>query len=291
MFSSVVLPLLAAIALAVTVTTVHRSLPPVLAARAVAVTVVVVAGAAVPTLWIVGLGYFTHAPFLGSGLRWCIDVFGAHDRIAPWIGLPSLLLATIGTLRAARVVRAHRRLRHDDQGFVEIACHEQPFAFTLPGRGGHVVLSSGLVELLDDDERKVVLAHEGAHAKHRHDRYLLVAQLAAATIPMLRPLTSRLQFSLERCADEAAVEACGGDRHFVARTLGKVALRSVAPVGAMSFAGLGVPARVSALLSAPTPTPRASLVIGLWSAIAVTGALAAFQVHHLGSLVTALCPG
>lgn len=290
MFSSVMLPLLAAIALAVTVTTVHRSLPPVLAARAVAVTVVVVAGAAVPTLWIVGLGYFTHAPFLGSGLRWCIDVFGAHDRISPWIGLPSLLLAAIGTLRAARVVRAHRRLRHDHQGFVEIACHEQPFAFTLPGRGGHVVLSSGLVELLDDDERNVVLAHELAHATHRHDRYLLVAQLAAATIPMLRPLTSRLQFSLERWADEAAVEECG-DRRFVARTLGKVALRSVTPVGAMSFAGLGVPARVSALLSAPSPTPRAPLLIGLWSAIVVTGALAAFQVHHLESLVTALCPG
>ena len=290
MFSSVMLPLLAAIALAVTVTTVHRSLPPVLAARAVAVTVVVVAGAAVPTLWIVGLGYLTHAPILGSGLRWCIDVFGAHDRISPWIGLPSLLLAAIGTLRAARVVRAHRRLRHDHQGFVEIACHEQPFAFTLPGRGGHVVLSSGLVELLDDDERNVVLAHELAHATHRHDRYLLVAQLAVATIPMLRPLTSRLQFSLERWADEAAVEECG-DRRFVARTLGKVALRSVTPVGAMSFAGLGVPARVSALLSAPSPTPRAPLLIGLWSAIVVTGALAAFQVHHLESLVTALCPG
>ena len=290
MYSSVILPLLAAIVLAVTVTTVHRRLPPVLAARAVAVTVVVVAGAAVPTLWIVGLGYFTHAPFLGSGLRWCIDVFGAHDRISPWVGLPSLLLAAIGTFRASRVVRAHRRLRHDHLGFVEIACHEQPFAYTLPGRGGHVVLSSGLVELLDDEERNVVLAHERAHAKHRHDRYLLVAQLAAATIPMLRPLTSRLQFSLERWADEAAVEECG-DRRFVARTLGKVALRSVTPVGAMSFAGLGVPARVSALLSAPATTPRAPLLIGLWSAIAVTGALAAFQVHHLGSLVTALCPG
>ena len=154
-----------------------------------------------------------------------------------------------------------------------------------------MVLSSGLVELLDDDEQRVVLAHEGAHANHRHDRYLLVAQLAAATIPVLRPLTSRLQFSLERWADEVAVEVCG-DRRFVAHTLGKVALHSVTPVGALSFAGLGVPARVSALLSAPAPAPRVPLLIGLWSAIAVTGALAAFQVHHLASLVTpALCPG
>lgn len=290
MLPSLILPLLVALALAVIVTTIHRRLPPVLAARAVAVTVVVVAGAAVPTLWILSLGYFTHAPFLGSGLRWCVEVFGAHDRISPWIGVPSLLLAAVGTVRAVRVIRAHHRLRHDRPGFVEIACHEQPFAFTLPGRGGHVVLSSGLVELLDDDEQKVVLAHEGAHSVHRHDRYLLVAQLAAATIPLLRPLTSRLQFSLERWADEAAVEVCG-DRRFVAHTLGKVALHGVTPVGALSFAGLGVPARVSALLSAPPAAPRAPLLIGLWSAIAITGALAAFQVHHLASLVTALCPG
>jgi Zn-dependent protease with chaperone function len=290
MFPSVILPLLAAIALAVSVTTVHRRLPPVLASRAVATTVIVVAGAAVPTLWIVGLGYFTHAPFFGSGLRWCVVVFGAHDRVSPWIGLPSLLLAASGTVRALRVIHTHHRLRYDRPGSVEIAHHEQPFAFTLPGRGGHVVLSSGLVDLLDDDEQRVVLAHEGAHATHRHDRYLLVAQLAATIIPILRPLASRLHFSLERWADEAAVEECG-DRRFVARTLGKVALHGVAPIGALSFAGLGVSARVAALLSPPSPTPRSRLVVGLWLAISATGALAAFQIHHLARLVTALCPG
>lgn len=290
MLPSLIVPLLVAIALAVAATTVHRRLPPVLAARAVAVTVIVVAAAAVPTFWIVGLGYLAHAPFLGSGLRWCVEVFGAHDRISPWIGPPSLVLTGFGAIHSVRVVRAHRRLRHDHAGSVEIARHEQPFAFTLPGRGGHVVLSSGLVELLDDDEQRVVLAHERAHATHRHDRYLLVAQLAAATIPMLRPLASRLRYSLERWADEAAVEECG-DRRFVARTLGKVALHGVTPVSALGIAGLGVPARVAALLSAPTPMPRSSLRVGLWLAIAATGALGAFQVHHLASLVTALCPG
>ena len=290
MFPSIVVPLLAAIVLAVTVTTVHRRLPPVLAARAVAVAAVVVVGASVPTLWVLGLGYLAHAPFLWSGFGWCAEVFGIHDRISSTIGLPSLILAAAGTVQGVRVVGAHRCLRHDRPGSVEIACHEQPFAFTLPGRGGHVVLSSGLLELLNDDERRVVLAHEGAHARHRHDRYLLIAQLAAACIPVMRPLSSRLRFSLERWADESAVEACG-DRRFVARTLGKVALHTVTPVGALSFAGLGVPARVAALLSPPAPTPRSSLLIMLWLAIATTGALGAVQIHHLASFVSALCPG
>ena len=290
MFPAVLGPLIVAMALAVIVTTIHRRLPPILAARAVATTVIVVVGAAVPTLLIVSLGYLAHFPLFGIGLGWCAKAFGIHERIPAWIGLPSLTLTIFGSVRAARVLRTHRRLRHDRPGSVEIAGHDKPFAFTLPGRGGHVVVSSGLVELLDDREQEIVLAHEGAHARHRHDRYLLVAQLAAASIPLLRPLASRLQFSLERWADEAAVSECG-DREFVAYTLGKVALHGLTPVGALGFAGLGVPARVAALLAPPVPEPRSPLMVGLWSAIAATGALAAFQIHHLASLITALCPG
>ena len=151
------------------------------------------------------------------------------------------------------------------------------------------MLSSGLIELLDDDEQAVVLAHEQAHARHRHDRYLLVAQLAAAAVPALRPLTSRVQFSIERWADEAAAAECG-DRDFVARTLGKVALYDASPAGMLSFAGLGVSARVGALLAEPAPAPRNATMLGLWLAIGFTGVLALFQLHHLLSLVTALCP-
>lgn len=290
MFPTVVIPLLAAMTLAVMVTTIHRRLPPVLAARAVVVTTVVIVGAAVPTLWILSVGYVAHAPFFGPGLEWCTKAVGVHQRVPWWVGLPTLLLSTIGTVRAVKVLRSHRRLREDHPGSIEIAGHDRPFAFTLPGRGGHIVLSSGLIELLDDDEQDVVLAHEGAHARHRHDRYLLVAQLAAAAIPFLRPLTSRLLFSIERWADEVAVKACG-DRRFVARTLGKVALHGITPVGALSFAGLGVPARVAALLAPAAATPRAPIVVAMWSSIGFTGVLAAFQIHHLAGLITALCPG
>ncbi len=290
MFPSAIVPLLVAMALAVIVTTVHRRLPPVLAARTVAITVIVMAGAALPTLLIVSLGYLARIPFLGVGLEWCAEAFGVHESVPTWIGLPSLTLAVFGSARVIRVVRTHRRLRHDRPGSVEIASHDDPFAFTLPGRGGHVVLSSGLVGLLDAREQAVVLAHEGAHARHRHDRYLLIAQLAESSIPMLRPLSLRLQFSLERWADEAAVAQCG-DRRFVARTLGKVALHGVTPVGALGFAGLGVPARVAALLTPAVPAPRSTLVVGLWSVIAATGVVAGFQIHHLASLITSLCPG
>ncbi len=289
-FPTVVLPFTLAFALAVLVTATHRRMPPIVATRAVMITLAVIAAAAVPTLWIVSLGYLAHVPVLGGKLRWCAEAFGVHDPIPSWLGAPSLLLAIIGIVRVGAVIGNYRKLRHDDPGTVEIAEHARPFAFTLPGRGGHVVLSSGLVEILDEAEQGVVLAHEHAHAHNRHDRYLLIAQVAAALVPFLRPLAGRLHFSLERCADEVAAAHCG-DRGFVARTLGKVALHSVAPVGAMSFGGLGAPARVAALLS-PPPTPlRSGTGFAMWAVIGMTGMLAAFQIHHLALLVTAICPG
>lgn len=290
MFPSFLMPLTVAVGLAIIVTARHRRLPPVLAARAVSITLAVVALAAVPTLWIVSLGYMVHLPLLGGRLAWCAEAFGVHEPIPSWMAIPSLVLSIAGVVRARTVLRTFRRLRHDHPGTVEIADHEQPFAFTLPGRGGQVVLSTGLVDMLDEAERRVVVAHERAHARYRHDRYLLTAQLAAAVMPLLRPLAGRVQFSLERWADETAVAECG-DRELVARTLGKVALRSITPAGAMSFAGLGVPARVAALLSPPTAPLRSSAHAALWAAITVTGMLAAFQMHHLARLVTALCLG
>ncbi|MBI4883897.1 MAG: M48 family metalloprotease [Actinobacteria bacterium] len=289
MIPSLLIPLLIALGLAVVVTATHRRLPPVVAAHTVTIALAVVAFAAVPTFWIVSLGYVAHLPVFGGRLDWCANAFGVHEPIRFWVGAPALVLAIAGILRAWAVVNNYRCLRHDHPGVVEIANHHTPFAFTLPGRGGHVVLSTGLVAILDDAERAVVLAHEHAHGRHRHDRFLLTAQLTAAVMPPLRPLASRLQFSLERWADEMTVAHCG-DRGLVARTLGKVALHGVSPAGAMSFAGLGVPARVAALLSPPMLPLRSGVHAALWAAITLTGIIAAFQIHHLLGLLTALCP-
>ena len=159
-------------------------------------------------------------------------------------------MSIAGIVRARTGVQALSPPAPQPPGTVEITDHDQTFAFTLPGRGGQVVLSTGLIDMLDEAEQQVVLAHERAHAHHRHDRYLLTAQLAAAVMPLLRPLAGRLQFSLERWADETAVARCG-DRGFVARTLGKVALRRITPAGAAFERGI-VPGS-----GTPAPLPEA----------------------------------
>ena len=97
------------------------------------------------------------------------------------------------------------------------------------------------------------------------------------------------RFSLERCADEGAARHCG-DRRRVARTLAKVALATDVSPALLGFTGLGVAARAEALLAAPPRRPTRPTVVGILSGMAVTAGLSLVQLHHLGALITALCP-
>jgi Zn-dependent protease with chaperone function len=282
------LPLSICAVIVVAATTAHRRLPPALATRFVTIALVVLLVAALPTVLIVAVSFLAHAPVVGIGFEWCAHAIGVHGSVPPWIGVPALVLVVVGLVRAGRVLVEHRRFRSDDARPVHVVGSDRPYAVTLPGKAGQIVLSTAMIELLDDDERRIVIAHERAHARHRHDRYLLTAELVAAVLPPLRTLARRVNYSIERWADEAAVVVCG-DRHRVAMTLGKVALQTH-PSTVASFGGLGVASRVGALLAPPVCRPRRSHLVALWSALGVAALFSAYQLHHLERLVAALCP-
>jgi Peptidase family M48 len=288
MLTSLFAPVVAAAVLAAAVTALHRQLPPAFAARVVTAVLLVVCTAALPSLWIISLGFLAHAPIIGGGFRWCSMAFGLHHHLPVVVALPALLCATVGTTRAFKAWRVHRKLLMHDPGPIEHADDPNPYAVAMPGRGGRIVMSRGLVNLLTDDEINIVLAHERTHAHFRHDRMLLVARMADACCPVLRPLTQRLRFSLERWADEAAARRCG-DRRLVARTLAKVALATNPTPVLLGFAGLGVSARAEAMLAPAPKAPGISTLIGILGGIAMTAALSILQLHHLGALITALC--
>jgi hypothetical protein len=137
-----------------------------------------------------------------------------------------------------------------------------------------------------------VFAHERAHVDHRHDRYLTIARAAEAVLPMIRPLTRRLEFSLERWADDASVCAVNGDRLLVARTIAKVALlphRKPQPtLGlALGFAGLGDAARAEFLLNPPTRSHALTALAVFSSMAGLTFAM--YQLHHFEALLITLC--
>jgi len=204
------------------------------------------------------------------------------------MGLPAVAVSAFGLVRAVRLFAATTRLRCAAAHGVDVVDGEEVFAYTLPGPAGRVVISTGMLALLDDAERQVVLAHEHAHGVHRHDRYLLLARLTSALFPPLCHLSRRLQFGLERWADEDAARAADGDRRLVARTIAKVAVGNPSQhAPALGITGLGATGRVRMLLQPPRVRPWSRV----WAscALVATALIAAYQLHHVAALITALC--
>lgn len=160
----------------------------------------------------------------------------------------------------------------------------EPDAYAVPGLPGRIVVTSGMLDALDDRERQVLVAHERAHLAAGHYLFVTAAHLAAAANPLLRPVESAVRYAVERWADEYAAGRLG-DRRVAAVTIGKAAvLRRTArresratlsiATGTLRRAG-PVPQRVAALLAAP-PGPRPLL---LAAAVIILGVAAASTVE------------
>ena len=220
-----------------------------------------------------------------------------------------LAIAVLGACRAllqraAAIAAAGRRARDlPGAGQVVVTEDEAADAYTLPGWPCRIVVTSGMLSALTEQERQVLLAHERTHAAGAHYLFTAVGRLAAAANPLLRPVASAIGYTVERWADERAATATG-DRALAARAIARAALATKASPPGRHVAGrpgvpaaLGlvslqwkgargagpVPRRVAALL---LPPPRLSLLL-IASAVllvAVSGASvleAARDMHHL----------
>jgi Zn-dependent protease with chaperone function len=179
-------------------------------------------------------------------------------------------------------------------------------AYTVPGRPGRIVVTAGMLDALDPAERRVLLAHERAHADNHHYLFTALAHFAAAANPLLRPVAAAVSYTVERWADESAARHCG-DRRLAARAVGKAALASsrtggprsprLAPVAGITgprlspvrrLTGPGalgpVPRRVAALLT-PAPSLRPLLVAAAATVVLVSGVAALDAAYDLHALV------
>ena len=287
---TVMAPLAVAVAVAVAASGAHRRLHPATSAILLATFMGVALTAAAPSLLVAAAGFVAHPPALDGGLAWCHEVFGVHPYVDPWLGTAAVVWSVVATVRLTRVLRAWRRLRRDDHGTMEVIDDEVPYAFTMPG--GRVLVSTGLIAALDPPQFATVVAHERAHARHRHDRYVLLADAATAVVPALAPVRRRLRFELERWADESAVRETDGDRRTVAETLARVAmLADERTAFGLGFGGLGIPARVEALLQPPLLRHQGAWHAALTMATVVVAIAAGVQLHHSLGLLRIVCPG
>ena len=258
-----------------------RRLPPAVAVRLLVSCGVVVAastlavGAMVAFTWIAQLPeVIEFGPWSGAVLRasapvsWVVAVGCA---VAVAAGAAHGALVAAGRLRSIWAVRRACADLAVADGLV-VLTSDSPEAFSTPPPNGRVVVSTALLRGLTVAQRRAVLAHETSHLTHGHVWWVLVADMAAAVNPLLRPNAHVVDLAVERWADEdAAIQVA--DRRLVARTLATTALltrETRARRAALAAATGSVPHRVAALLD-PAPRIRAVPVALLAALLLASG--------------------
>jgi Zn-dependent protease with chaperone function len=286
------LPLAVSVLLGVSAARLGRRLPPGTAVRLLTAAMLVTALANGFVLAVAGLLVLAQIPLvaalghysarvLGSGLPVPVVAGGVAAVTVCGLLAAALRRAALGGRDLVLAAVACRRLGPAVNGLV-VVDDDEPDAYTLPGLGGRVVVSTAMLRALPADERRVLLAHEAAHLSRRHHLWVEAAELAAAANPLLRPARRAVRAAVEREADEvAAVEV--GDRALAARALARAGLaraaarRDAALAAALAGADAAVADRARALLAGPPPRRRvlagavAALMLATGIAVLVTG--------------------
>jgi Zn-dependent protease with chaperone function len=263
---AVYLPLLLALLLALAARRISAHGTPSLAARGLVGAALIAALSSTWSLGLLGLTLFDDLPPLST-----LDNHPTVELPEPVPGPVALVAALVlawGVVRLIADVRgrrdAQRQLRAVgvvQSGFV-VADWAAPLAVAVPGRPGHLLVTTGMLRLLDDDERRVVFAHEQAHLTHRHHRLVACAAAAAALNPLLVPVREAVAYLVERWADEDAA-ATVDDRDLVAQAVARAALAAAdsGPVKALGMHSGAAVDRVQALAE-PAPAPQRRRLVG-----------------------------
>ena len=198
------------------------------------------------------------------------------QTLAAVLALELLGVLVLSLVRTARTRRRHRALLElvvrpaaagEDTRLLD---HPAPVAFCIPGARPLLVLSSGMVEELDDAQLSAVVAHERAHLRERHHLLLLPFVAWEAALPVL-PAAARAHASVrqlvEMRADDVALRLLpDGSRRTLAQAIVAVAggAGGGVPAGALSVVGSAVGVRVVRLLEPPSPLPAGAR----WTALA-----------------------
>jgi len=212
---------------------------------------------------------------LGATFTWLSSAVQGDVFSDIGVGHSLLLIATfalgfrlVGTLalNTWRTLRARRRHRTlvDLVGRPwpkarggRVLDHPEAVAYCLPGLTPRVVLTSGALKLLDEEEVAAVLAHERAHLEGRHDLSVLTFGAWAAALPWfpgVRRARRAVQALVEMVADDRA--SAVSDRTALASALARFGASrslSTAPLGALAAADVTTLERVQRLLNPPPP--------------------------------------
>lgn len=254
--------------------------------------------ASLPSLLALGLPALDHCPTHDDDhAHLC---FVHLPKLSIHLGLTLGLVCVIGyalmraALSAATILRATRileslsktGLRRTELGITVIET-SQPVCFTAGLFRPEVLISRGLLELLKDEERAVVLAHEQAHVRRRDALVAIVVRACVAFhLPKIAGwLVRELELAAEQVCDEEA-GSIAGDRIAVAaailavqRAAQTTATRQLGAV-TVAFGEHAVERRVESLLSEPLPSASLGWCYIVLALVATTLLLFADRLHH-----------
>ncbi|GAB3928873.1 hypothetical protein GCM10011575_13600 [Microlunatus endophyticus] len=227
------IPVVASVVLGLLADPASRRLAPATAVRLLVAAAGTTALATVFCLAVLAFNALTENFAIARIGHW-IPTVDPDDGTPPPIGGAVLLLLIIGMLvagivgsvrvlvAAARARLAFRDLAPADDG---VAIAESPIAdaFAVPallGASGRIVITRGMLQTLDPEEIRFLVAHERSHLANHHQLLVQAARLAAATNPLLIPVARRARMLTERWADEDAAARIGS-RRFAARTVAR----------------------------------------------------------------------
>lgn len=265
----------------------QRRMSPVASVRLSVMTLTLGFFISIPLLAHLSATWLFTLPELGTVLHRILVGGRPHLMDRNIFGFIGLVLLSLSSWRALKLLMNERRLRKTSGEGVVIVPDKDVYAYALPGRRSSVVLSEGLVQKLSQTELDIVIAHEMAHVSNRHDRLLLLGRICAIFNPFLVATMDRLRFSLERIADQAAVDQSGDPGH-VARTIAKVALHHADANFSLGIASYGTLQRIEGLsVSPPCSRGDASLFAGV--SLFGLSALLLVQWHHVIVAIADAC--
>ncbi|MGQ0572491.1 MAG: M56 family metallopeptidase [Armatimonadota bacterium] len=247
----------------------------------------------------------------------------AHLCLRLWGGLPTLLRFALGVSAATGVIAgglwilaADRRRRitalvlHSLQDRpvpppsrihallekyaladrVSVFENHRPIALTAGLVTPRILVSTGLIGALQDDEIEAVLLHEQSHLANRDPLYMLIAGgLAAAFVflPVVEALAQRHRAALELAADEYVILRQGGAVS-LASAIVKVLRTAPSTLETIAFTGIAE-LRLSRLLGRTVDLPAASGQSALLSVVAIlTLVTPAAAVYGVASVINHL---
>lgn len=255
----------------------------------------------VPLAFISTMALFAAAKSFGWVADHCLEHAPHHPHFC-FEHLPEMLLghghahvflvASLLAMLAFQALRYGWRLRHQSasltaltalskgKGLLRLLEDSRPMAFASGGKQPHIYLSNGLIEKLDRHERRMVLAHEAAHIRHRDlpSSRLLECLLLLHCRPYAKQLNRLWCNAIEVRADEQVARRFG--RTATAELLLRLAKTQSPGQTAVAFGGGDTTARIYRLLN---EVPNRQKTVPLFEGVFALGLLvlmAALWANH-----------